>query len=79
MFYLPHPRPPKKDGCCSTKQVHDRFIHLTVNHSYNQLITRKQTNENTIENVSSTLLSDFVSGVPKILDRITGTANPHPL
>ena len=48
-----------------------------VNHSYIQLIPRKQTNENTIENVSSTLLRDFVSEVLTILDRITGTANPH--
>ena len=39
---------------------------------------RKQTNENTIESVSSTLLSDFVSEVPTILDRTTGTANPIP-
>ena len=40
---------------------------------------RKQTNENTIESVSLTLLSDFVSEVPTILDRTTGTANPHSL
>ena len=35
-----------------------------TNHSYNQLIKRKQTDENTIESVSSTLLSDFVSEIP---------------
>ena len=67
-----------QDGCRSTKQMHHSFIHPTVNHSYIQLlIPRKQTNENTTENVSSTLLRDFVSEVPTILDRITGTANPH--
>ena len=67
-----------QDGCRSTKQMHHRFIHPMVNHSYIQLlIPRKQTNEHTIENVSSMLLRDFVSEVPTILDRITGTANPH--
>ena len=48
------------------KRVHPRFkhIHPMVNHFYNQLITRKHTSKNTTDNVSSTLLSDFVPEVP---------------
>ena len=55
-----------QDGCHSVKQVHHRFnhIHLMVNHFYNQLIMRKHTSKNTKDNVSSTLLSDFVPEVP---------------
>ena len=52
-----------QDGCRSVKRVHHRFkhIHPMVNHFYDQLITRKRTSKN---NISSTLLSDFVPEVP---------------
>ena len=55
-----------QDACRSVKRVHHRFqhIHPMVNHFYNQLIMRKHTSRNTTDNVSSTLLSDFVPEVP---------------
>ena len=55
-----------QDGCRLVKQVHHKFKHINpmINNFYNQLITRKHTSKNTKDNVSSTLLSDFVPEVP---------------
>ena len=52
-----------QDGCHSVKRVHHRFkhIHPMVNHFHNQLIMRKHTSKNTMDNVSSMLLSEVPS------------------